>query len=459
MSRNDFHSSRWGSHDVDPATEGDDLLIGSAHRDTIHGRGGDDAIQGQGGDDRLFGDAGNDTIDGGDGNDLLVGGTGADVLSGGAGNDILIGDGGLSDGGLGEDGLGEDGPQLFGHGFRGHDLGSDNDVLDGGDGNDLLIGGRGDDTLNGGAGRDHLFGGTGNDNLAGGAGDDVVDGGAGNDMLIYVAADNVGAHDRYSGGSGTDTLALHLTKAEWFDPRVQADVAAFLAFLEGHDSGHGEGHGRGGGEDHADHADHGAHAHGSFHFTAFDLSVSQIENLRVFVDGTELSPQDDPVTANADQASLSEDAPATSFASVLGNDSVPDLAYSVRLVNGPEAGLLDFHAGQPGAPDGSFSFDPNGAFEHLAAGESQDVQFTYEVTDANGDTDQATVTITVTGQNDAPVVDAVQTTASGAVQEDVSLSASGQVSASDVDHGAVLSFSGDATGAYGSFAVNADTGV
>ena len=36
-------------------------------------------------------------------------------------------------------------------------------------------------------------------------------------------------------------------------------------------------------------------------------------------------------------------------------------------------------------------------------GEFEEVTFTYEVTDANGDTDQAEVTITVNGVNDAPV--------------------------------------------------------
>src|SRR6185369_15822679 len=39
-----------------------------------------------------------------------------------------------------------------------------------------------------------------------------------------------------------------------------------------------------------------------------------------------------------------------------------------------------------------------------------------------------------------------------------SLTASGQVTSSDVDHGATATYSGDATGSYGSFAVNATTG-
>jgi VCBS repeat-containing protein len=44
------------------------------------------------------------------------------------------------------------------------------------------------------------------------------------------------------------------------------------------------------------------------------------------------------------------------------------------------------------------------------------------------------------------------------VVEDTALSASGQVTAEDIDNGAVLSYTGDATGTYGSFVVDPDTG-
>lgn len=47
-------------------------------------------LDGGAGNDKLYGGAGNDTLKGGDGNDLLDGGTGADRLEGGAGNDIYF---------------------------------------------------------------------------------------------------------------------------------------------------------------------------------------------------------------------------------------------------------------------------------------------------------------------------------------------------------------------------------
>ena len=194
--------------------------------------------------------------------------------------------------------------------------------------------------------------------------------------------------DDYRGGHGIDTLTLNFTLAEWFQPDVQADIANYLAFIQANtDPVSGEANSN------------------VFQFTAFDLSAREFENLRVFVDGVELDPADDPADAIDDSMGVQEDDGNTVFAgSVLDNDNVPDLVYAVRLISTTAEGVLTFNEGTPGAPDGSFSFDPNGDFEDLAEGETRDVTFVYEVEDANGDTDQATVTITVTGNNDAPTL-------------------------------------------------------
>src|SRR5205085_2413002 len=81
---------------------------------------------------------------------------------------------------------------------------------------------------------------------------------------------------------------------------------------------------------------------------------------------------------------------------------------------------------------------------------------TVTVTDDQGATATQDVTITVTGTNDAPVI--FPTRRSSDLTEDTTLSASGQVTSSDVDNGATASYSGDATGIYGSFTVNAASG-
>ncbi|SDR49208.1 VCBS domain-containing protein [Pseudovibrio sp. Tun.PSC04-5.I4] len=47
--------------------------------------------------------------------------------------------------------------------------------------------------------------------------------------------------------------------------------------------------------------------------------------------------------------------------------------------------------------DGTFSYDPNGKFEHLGAGETATDTFTYTVTDAVGESSTETVTVTING--------------------------------------------------------------
>ncbi|TJV99478.1 MAG: hypothetical protein E5X42_31815, partial [Mesorhizobium sp.] len=65
--------------------------------------------------------------------------------------------------------------------------------------------------------------------------------------------------------------------------------------------------------------------------------------------------------------------------------------------------------------------------------------------------------MTVNGTNDGPVI--TSGTQAGSVTEDTQLTATGQVQASDVDNGATQTYSGNAAGSYGSFAVDASTGV
>jgi serralysin len=62
------------------ATEGNDILSGTAKADFINALGGNDRVSGLGGNDTLYGGAGNDTLDGGAGKDLLIGGAGNDVF-------------------------------------------------------------------------------------------------------------------------------------------------------------------------------------------------------------------------------------------------------------------------------------------------------------------------------------------------------------------------------------------
>ncbi|GHF22838.1 hypothetical protein GCM10017044_16520 [Kordiimonas sediminis] len=92
--------------------------------------------------------------------------------------------------------------------------------------------------------------------------------------------------------------------------------------------------------------------------------------------------------------------------------------------------------------DGSVDYDPAGAFDWLAVGETVDDSFVYHVGDGHGETTATGVTVTVTGVNDAVVVDVDASVKAGGVTELVDgtegvgtavLSATGQINFSDVD--------------------------
>jgi VCBS repeat-containing protein len=120
-----------------------------------------------------------------------------------------------------------------------------------------------------------------------------------------------------------------------------------------------------------------------------------------------------PPDAKDDRLTVGEDAVLTGL-NVEGNngngiDSDPDGdALTVTQVNG-----LPANVGQPidGTTGGSFtigstgavSFDPQQDFQYLDAGQSAITTVTYQLSDGEGGFDTATVTVTVTGSNDAPI--------------------------------------------------------
>ncbi|MCG9695422.1 retention module-containing protein [Shewanella sp. Isolate11] len=125
---------------------------------------------------------------------------------------------------------------------------------------------------------------------------------------------------------------------------------------------------------------------------------------------------------------------------------------------------------------GSFSIDPatgewtynldNSLADSLAEGTSVTETFLVTVSDEFGATDTREVVITIEGTNDSPIITSSQADATGAVteyQEDSDTqsgpqTASGTLTATDVDTGAVLTWSGDAEGTYGDFAIDPTTG-
>ncbi|UVM51926.1 VCBS domain-containing protein [Pseudomonas sp. B21-015] len=173
----------------------------------------------------------------------------------------------------------------------------------------------------------------------------------------------------------------------------------------------------------------------------------------------------------------SNDAPVLSFAS--GNDVGAVQEDSSLSVSGQFSSADIDHAataswsinGSATGSYGSIAVDSTGqwtytlangtdgvasAVQSLKAGESHDEVFSVQVSDGLGGVDTQLVTVTVTGSNDAPVLSFVSGNDVGAVQEDTSLSVSGQFSSTDIDHDATATWSiaGSNTGSYGSIAVD-----
>jgi large repetitive protein len=111
---------------------------------------------------------------------------------------------------------------------------------------------------------------------------------------------------------------------------------------------------------------------------------------------------------------------------------INDDTYTVTKINGVITNvgaqiLLDKGALTVNT-NGTFSFDPKGKYEYLAAGQTAVLTFTYNATDARGlESDLATVQLTITGTNDLPV------TADDAITTDEDKPVTSNITANDAD--------------------------
>ncbi len=160
--------------------------------------------------------------------------------------------------------------------------------------------------------------------------------------------------------------------------------------------------------------------------------------LRIFLN----VPNRAPVAVD-DALSTSEDSALTGnvlSANPTTADSDPDGdVLTVSQVNSSAATMGDEIALGSGLltvqANGAISFNPNGGYDSLRDGTSTTESFTYSIADGKGGTAGATVTVTITGVNDAA---SISGTTSGAVTEDSStpnLTTAGSLSVSDVDEG------------------------
>ncbi|MBV7500352.1 retention module-containing protein, partial [Achromobacter sp. ACM05] len=153
-------------------------------------------------------------------------------------------------------------------------------------------------------------------------------------------------------------------------------------------------------------------------------------------------------TAVADSGTTDEDTSLTVTAQngVLANDTDPDGdTLTVSQVNGNAANVGTAITGSNGGTftlnaDGSYSFNPGSAFQNLAAGETASSSITYTVSDGQGGTSTATLTVEITGTNDAPTVTPLENR-NNMDGDTVEYDLSGFFK--DVDNGDVLTYSVD----------------
>ncbi len=455
-------------------------FTGSAGYDTVSGF---ENLTGSNYNDTLTGDVNDNVIDGGNGNDTIDGGAGNDTLIGGAGTDTLTYSSAAS--GVSVN-LGITTAQNTGG--SGKDTISGFENLTGSAYNDTLTGNAGANTINGGNGNDIIFGDAGNDVLYGGAGDDVIHGGSGNDTIRgdtgIDTAVFTGNYSNYVitnktsyltvsdtiGTDGVDNVYSDVEKLRFADGTYQNGVftpgaqnaVPVLAI-----------NGGAGNEDaslvvtssmlNATDTDNTAAqlvftvttlpAHGALKNGGVALAAGGTFTMQNIIDGlvsfnpaanyngtdsfgfslsdgtntltgktfaiTINAVNDAPVAAN-DTASTNEDTPVT--INVLSNDSdIDGDTLSVGTVGAAAHGTVVKNA------NNTLTYTP-------AANYNGSDSFTYQISDGKGGTASATVNVTITAVNDAPVAknDAFTGNANTAITGNL-LSDNGNGADSDVD--------------------------
>ena len=179
----------------------------------------------------------------------------------------------------------------------------------------------------------------------------------------------------------------------------------------------------------------------SFAYTAQDDGnnpLQAVSALTVTITGTNDGPQ-----AAVDTAGVKEDGSVTAAGNVLANDTDVDVGDTLAVV---AAGNMHGSYGELNlAADGKYSYSLNNSaanVQSLRGGQQVTDSFAYSATDGLA-TSASTLTVTVTGSNDAPVAFADV----ASVKEDVTVTATGNVLGNDkdVDQGTVLSIANPGT--------------
>lgn len=368
------------------------------------------------------------------------------------------------------------------------------DFLAGGAGDDFLQGRAGNDVIEGNEGNDQIQGNEGDDTITGGEGDDLIHGGVGTDTAVYsgsvldytFAREGENFYVSHTGGTGLDgnDVLLHVEKLQFnnvvidltqnnaplaFDDvaSTNEDVGTFssgaVSVLDNDFDWEGDAltvtpgtfngvHGTlvlaaNGTYTYTPYAPNQKLAEGEvvqdvFSYTVSDGSLSDTGTLTINLAGANDAP-----VANPDVTTTGENTPV--LVDVLANDTDIDngAVLTVASATAPDG------QGSASVVGNQVEFDPGTDFDYLDTGETADVIVSYTIQDEHGATSSSTVTITVSGTNDAPVAnDDTATT-------DENTAVSGNVLANDTDvDGETLTVTNPAiyVGAYGTLMLNAD---
>ncbi|WP_299472385.1 M10 family metallopeptidase C-terminal domain-containing protein [uncultured Roseibium sp.] len=131
---------------------------------------------------------------------------------------------------------------------------------------------------------------------------------------------------------------------------------------------------------------------GGLSLTVFDGETTLSADLPITI-----QPVEDPPIVYDIALNVDENGSVT--APFLGSDPDQGDTLTLYALSPPSLGKLEV------SPDGTFTFDTNGDFDNLTANTTQEITFQYAAVDNTGLVSEipATVTITVTGMNDAPV--------------------------------------------------------
>ncbi|WP_321336316.1 DUF5801 repeats-in-toxin domain-containing protein [Breoghania sp.] len=392
--------------ELDPATQTTVLMpIGSDGVDAYYGGAGNDTLDGRGGNDTLLGGGGEDTLLGGDGDDHIEGGEGDDIIDGGAGDDTIV-----------------------------WNVGGGHDIVDGGADTDTFL-------ANGEAASAETFdiysnAAAASSPLAYGGSAEIV---IARNGVIIAELDNIEeiVIDGQGAPAGTsDTFNVHGsfvgTSLAYSTIRLDGGDGDDTVDISGLSSAHRIVFTSNGGHDvivgdmravdvinlapgtTIDDYDLIDNGNGTFTLSSPDHSVTFSGNGEVPMFSDDNGDVGNlPPIAYDDVAATNEDTSVQVNAAdgLLGNDvDLDGDTLSITEINGSaytpgsqvllaSGALLTVNA------DGSYDYDPNGAFEHLNDGEHGVDSFTYKVIDAQGREASASAEVTVDGvtDNDAPV--------------------------------------------------------